>query len=485
MTGALRSLFQFEWRRVSRSPMRASAMVVFLLCGIYAIGSGVHHVEDWKRTLAELEARERTQRDQALKWFDSGQTGPKERTFINVTQPRWADRYAAAHAVMVPEPLAALAIGLSDVRSSWASIAATSGAKPFQTNDPATLGNAEKLLAGNFDLVFVFAYLMPLLLLVLLFDVGGLERDLGMMRLVRTQARSPRSWWIQRLAVPILSVAGLVLTLCIVGGIWTGALGSTFEQWLTFTIIALMYTILWGTVFAAVLSAGPGTSAAALWMVSLWLCFCVLVPAAVRQSVGRDYPSLYASELTTALRAERYEILLGDGKEYEASFYRARPELSPPAGRVPRPTASAMNRFVRQAAFLEVVSNVTGDLTKDETGREAAVARFGWVNPTYVLQQALCALAGTESVNYRMHRNSVLEAVSSRLEALVELQWRGQSIDRTKFEGLFAHGPSRGYGLPPERDTYTQLLGLAAVAVAAAEIFARVRRSRERKTGVA
>ena len=54
--------------------------------------------------------------------------------------------------------VAALAIGLSDIRSSWASISATSGAKPFQTSDPATLGNAEKLLAGNFDLVFVFPW---------------------------------------------------------------------------------------------------------------------------------------------------------------------------------------------------------------------------------------------------------------------------------------------------------------------------------------
>lgn len=483
MISALRSLLHFEWRRISRSRMRSLAIVVFFLCGLYAIGSGVHHVKEWERTLAELDEREQTQREQALGWFDAGKTGPDGRTAINVTQPRWADRYAAAHAVMVPEPLAALAIGLSDVRSSWAPVSA-SGTKSFQASDPSALGNAEKLLVGNFDLVFVFAYLMPLLLLVLLFDVGSLERDLGMLRLVRTQVRSPRSWWIQRLLFPILVVAGLVGLLCVLGGLWTGAIGSTFQAWLAFSGLALVYTIVWGILFGAVLSAGTGTSAAALWMVGLWLGFCVLVPATVRQVVGRDHPSLFSSELTTALRAERYEILLGDLKQYEAPFYAARPELSPPSKPLPRSTTANMSRYVKHAAFLDEVASVTARLSKDEVAREAAVASFGWVNPAYVLQRALCVLAGTESVSYRQHRERVLESVSARLEAVVEAQWGMQAIDRTKFRSLFAHGPRRSYGLSPEPGTYTHLFVLAAAALVAGGFFGRLRRSQERKTGV-
>lgn len=474
------SLVHFEWLRLSRSPMRAAALVIFFLCGLYAIGSGAHHVEGWKQTLSELQEREKTPRDQALKWFEKGRKGPKARPRIDVTQPSWADRYASAHAAMVPEPLAALAIGLSDVRSSWAAISA-SGSRPFTTSDPATLGNAEKLLAGNFDLAFVLAYLMPLLLLVLLFDVGGLERDLGMMRMVRIQAVSPRVWLIQRILLPVLVVAALVALLCVIGGFWTGAIDSTFTPWLTFSGLALAYTLLWGALFGAVISAGTGVSAAALWMVGLWLGLCVVVPAGVRQFVGQEHPSLYASELTTALRAERYEILLGDVQEHEPAFYEARPELpqKPPA----RANRTKM-QYIKQAAFLDVVDEVTGNLTQEEVAREAAVARFGWVNPAYVLQRALCVLAGTESVNYRSHRQDIFDGVTARLETLVEVAWSGEAIDQSKFTSLFEHGPYMSYGRPPEPGTQLHLLGLAAAALVGAFLLATLRGSRERRTGI-
>ncbi len=484
MISAFLTLFQFEYQRISRSTMRFVAICVFMFCGYYAINSGTHHVEAWTSSLKELESRDLEQRTEALAWLAAGESGPEDRDWINITQPRWADRYAAAHATMVPEPLAALAIGLSDIRSSWAVISATRGAQPFQTSDPATLGNAEKLLAGNFDLVFVFTYLMPLLLLVLMFDVGSLERDLGMMRMVRIQTRSPRFWWLLRVSFPVLFVAGLVFTLCLIGGTRTGAIDSSFDQWLSYSGVSLGYTFLWGLLFAAVLSAGIGSSTAALWMVGLWIGFCVLVPAAVRQGVSSQMPTLYASEMTTVLRAERYEILLGDIEEYRGPFYAARPQLSPPTKTPARSIASDMDRLVRQAAFFTQVEEVTQDLSENEINREAAVARFGWINPAFVFQQALCVLAGTESVNFREHRHTVLDSVRNRQEALIEAQWKMQPIDKATFESLFDHGPWEKYGQSPGKGAWLQLLTLVAASIAATGWLSRTRKIRERNTGV-
>ncbi|MEM7247729.1 MAG: hypothetical protein AAF533_20495 [Acidobacteriota bacterium] len=483
MIDILKALVRFEWMRLSRSRMRASAILVFFACGLYAIASGQHHVSTWKETLDELTQRETTQREQALAWFSAGRTGPEGRTWIDVSQARWADRYASAHAVMEPEPLAALAIGLSDIRATWATVSGMGGARPFQTADPATLGNAEKLLAGNFDLAFVFAYLLPLLLLVLLFDVGGLERDLGMMRMVRVQSVSPRSWLLLRAALPIVLVAMLALLLCVVGGLWSGAIGATFGSWSTFTLLVLGYTCLWGALFAAVLAAGTGVSAAALWMVGLWLGFCVVVPAAVRQVVGQEHPSLYASELTTAMRAERYEILLGDVAEHEPAFYQARPNL-PTSEPSSRASGSTRRRIVQQAAFLDIVGDVTQKMSSDEIARETAVARWGWVNPAYVLQRALCGLAGTESVSFRAHRDDVFTSVTSRLDALVGPTWNEQPFTLETFEGLFEHGLSQRYGLPPRAGTWSRLLVLLVIAVVAFVVLATMRGKRERQAGV-
>ncbi len=484
MSSKAGSLISFEWLRLCRSPMRVMAIVVFLLCGVGAVASGIQHLNGWKQTHADLREREQSMRDDALGWLRTGLKGPEDRSYIDVTSPRWADRYASAHMSVAPDPLAALAIGLSDVRGTWAPVAATSGAKPFETHDPATLGNAEKLLSGNFDLVFVLTYLLPLLLLILLFDVGGLERDLGMLRLVRIQVGTRRGWLFKRILAPVLIVVGLVIVLCVVGGFWTGAIGSATERWALFLGLAIGYTFLWAALFGAVLASGAGTSSSALWMAGLWIGFCVVVPAAVRQVVAEEHPSLYATERTDAMRSKRYDILLSDVKEYQEAFYEARPDLSRSPKSRSRRAASTRSLFIKQAAFLDMVSGVTEDVSKDEIAREAAIARYGWVNPAYVFQRALCVLAGTESVSFRKHRQNLLDGVSIRLESLIEVTWLGEAIDDARFESLLDHGAEVSYGESPEKETSIHLIGLFVVAAIAAFILARLRKDRELRTGI-
>ena len=107
------------------------------------------------------------------------------------------------------------------------------------------------------------------MLLVLMFDVSSMERDLGILRTVRTQTASPKAWWLMRVSLPILVVLTLVGILLVVGGIWTGALEESFELWKIFSLATLGYVLLWGLLYTAVLSAGTGSSTAALWMVGV------------------------------------------------------------------------------------------------------------------------------------------------------------------------------------------------------------------------
>ena len=474
MLGSFGHLAHFEWLRLTRSRARLFAIVAFLLCGVYAVASGLDHARSLESTIAELDERERVQRDEVDGWFASGRTGPEDRTYIDVSQPRWADRYALTHSAMQPEPLAALAIGLSDVRSHWAPVTGTGGAQSFEGSDPATLGNAERLLAGNFDLAFVLAYLMPLLLLLLVFDVGGLERDLGLTRLVHAQTESPTRWLFLRAVMPVLVVAALVALLCLMGGVWTGALSATPGPWLAFTGVGLGYTLVWGALFGAVLFARKGTATAALWLVGLWLGFSVVLPAGVRQWVSQDHPPFFAVERFTELRAERYEILLDDSEVFEPAFFEARPELRDVEAATDGGTRSARGRMVQTAAFHDVVSAALADVSADEQAREDAVATLDWLNPTYVFQRALCVLAGTESVSYRDHRAAVLAAVDARLELLINEQWLGDGLDADEFARLNELGTRASYGQLPEGRTYLALSLLAAAALIAGAVVGRV-----------
>ena len=279
-------------------------------------------------------------------------------------------------------------------------------------------------------------------------------------------------------------VATLVGVLLVLGGVWTGAIESSFSLWKTFSLASMGYVLLWGILFSAVLSAGSGSSTAALWMVGLWIGFCVLVPAAVRQVVGSQLPNQYASELTTVLRAERYEILLGEVEEYRDSFYSSRPKISPPTETPDRETASNMDRMMKEAAFLSKVEEVSAEISERETQREAAVASFGWINPAYLFQNSLCVLAGTESVNFRNHRSGILLAVRDRMESLIGLQWKLSPIEKADFESLFSHENWQKHGQSPQKDALLQGASLALVATFFASILSRSKRTRERRTGI-
>lgn len=176
-------------------------------------------------------------------------------------------------------------------------------------------------------------------------------------------------------------------------------------------------------------------------------------------------------------------MLLADVEEHLEAFLAERPHLTAPAAEPDRGTRSSMERFVGYAAFHGVVEDALEELDADATARERAVARFGWLNPAFVFQQALCTLAGTESVTYREHRAAVLAGVTTRLEGLLEAQWSGQGLTQVDFEALLEVSSRESYGRRPAGLAYAQLALLALLGLGASWGLRRAATRRARTSG--
>ena len=69
----------------------------------------------------------------------------------------------------------------------------TNWSSTFDSDLAEEIANPERLAIGTLDFNFVFTYLSPILIIILLFNIGGLERDLKFENLIYLQSISKRS----------------------------------------------------------------------------------------------------------------------------------------------------------------------------------------------------------------------------------------------------------------------------------------------------
>ena len=81
------------------------------------------------------------------------------------------------------------------------------------------ISNFERLVNGNVDFSFLILYLLPLLLIILLYNIFGLEKDLKINNLILNQIGSYNKWIINRLIFYIFLVSSFVNILMLLVGV--------------------------------------------------------------------------------------------------------------------------------------------------------------------------------------------------------------------------------------------------------------------------
>ena len=88
------------------------------------------------------------------------------------------------------------------------------------------ISNFERLVNGNVDFSFLILYLLPLLLIILLYNIFGLEKDLKINNLILNQIGSYNKWIINRLIFYIFLVSSFVNILLLLVGVINQSIDS-------------------------------------------------------------------------------------------------------------------------------------------------------------------------------------------------------------------------------------------------------------------
>jgi ABC-2 type transport system permease protein len=452
----VKALLRHEWRSLTADASLWVVVAMFALAIGYGTVNGVRWVAFQEQAIAEAQ-QEETERFQKHE-REIARINRENATVSAFADPRNPNAVGrslgARYAVLPPTPLAALAVGQSDLLPYYFKM--TTDAK--ETVLAATeLENPHRLLAGRFDLAFILIYLYPLLILALTYNLLSSEKEQGTLVLALSQPVSLRTLATGKIAVRfavfVVAVVAMSLAAMTVAGVDLGA-GGVLPRLVLWLGAVMLYGLFWFALAAVVASFGKPSATNAMVLAALWLLLVVMMPSVLSMTTTTLYPVPSRVEMIQAMRVASDEAN-AEGSKLLAKFYEDHPELA--SG----DEQQAMTDFnlVRVAVNSEVgrrVQPVLDRYTQQLVAQQRIVERARFLSPAILLQDALNDVSGTGVARHREFMRQV-EAYHQR--------WRDYFVPLV-FQRARLADYSRLPGFSFEEEPLDAISGRVAISVA-------------------
>lgn len=154
------------------------------------------------------------------------------------------------------------------------------------------IANPLRSLSGHFDVSFWIVYLLPLMILLLLFNALSGERDNGNWRLIAAQGISEKAWLKSKLIAVALLAASLLLIIAFVGLVVNQIAFRHGFAWSDglFFLSAVVYLCFWLSLFYFINSFRRPTAYNALVSGVAWIAICFVFPVIISKLAASIVP---------------------------------------------------------------------------------------------------------------------------------------------------------------------------------------------------
>jgi ABC-2 type transport system permease protein len=395
-------LIRYEWRNFTadRAPL---VVALFMAVAIaYAAYNGSRWVGFQQQAIASALSEEHGRLNGIRAEIPKVEAGEKTvSAFADPRLPQSLGRnMGLRYAVMPPAPLAALAIGQSDLYPYYFKVS-TNNRQSFVSSDE--IENPVHLLAGRFDLAFVILYLFPLFILAFSYNLVSGDKESGTLALALSQPVSLHRIVLARVLLRAAFVIALTVLLSIAGVVLGGA-NLTDESAiarLAFWIAAsVAYGAFWFALSIATNALGRSSATNAIALAGLWLLFLVVIPSVLNAAVKAVYPVPSRVELIQSMRVAGEEATR-NGSQLLARFMEDHPELAPPQKKGEATHDYGTLLVALNDATERSVQPVMDRFDAQVAGQQRIVDRLRYLSPAIVLQAAFNDLAGAGPSRYR------------------------------------------------------------------------------------
>jgi len=395
----LTQVFKHEWKILSADRTLWATTVLLLVTFAYGFHNGSSWVEFQRSTLRSIQEEEQQRLAQMKIGIENANAGRNRPS--SFSDPRNASAASRTlglkYASMPPGPLAALAVGQSDLYPYYFKVSIASK-DTFLNNDE--IENPVHLISGRFDVAFVILYLYPLVILALSYNLISWEKESGTLALTLAQPVSLEAVVLGKIVFRFLFVAAIGIVLSIGGLIATGGLGQPGDVPLRLVLwcgVVALYGAFWFGVAMLVNACGANSSTNAIALSGIWLALVLLIPSLLNVGVKALYPVPSRVEMVQAMRTASAEAS-GKGSQLLARYYEDHPDL---AGERTDTNDFAALSLATQDEIERRAQPVMDRFDEQLALQQALVDHYRFLSPAIIAQSSLLEIAGTGTERYK------------------------------------------------------------------------------------
>jgi ABC-2 type transport system permease protein len=408
LTRIIFKIIRHEWRNLTADRTAWVVLILFALVIGYALYKGQSWTRLQQNSLTQMRADEQkriadirtditkeeaeaAQKNEALKYPD---WGPRHPFYVSNYR---GQQYAA----LPPAPLAALAVGQSDVYPNHFKV---SGGLKETFMIAQDLESPFKLFAGHFDLAFVILYFFPLLILALSFNLVAAEKEEGTLAMLLANPLRLRQVVLGKVVLRAIVIFSSALLFSLLGFWLSGGHASFAQLWLWVAVV-VAYGAFWFALAIAVNALGKNAATNAVMLAACWLAFVVVIPSVINLLATTLYPVPSRTEFITAMRGETQQAEM-KGSQLLGKYFQDHPELAQ-AARMPRAKTGeedfAMLSIARDELVGRALQPVLARFNSQLAAQHQFTNRFRFVSPAILMQTAL--------YDHRRHGRRALSAL--------------------------------------------------------------------------
>lgn len=263
-------------------------------------------------------------------------------------------------------------------------------------------GNPVITLVGRFDFAFLAAFILPLVLIILLYDLRASERSAGRHDLLEATAGQALSFWFVRTCIRVSAILVSLIVPMIFAGVIAGSPPSTL---IWGSVLVFTYAMFW-TLLCYVIAAWRKPSNMILMaLVGIWLSLAVVLPASARFVIDRVVTIPSGADILLLQRETVNDAWDLPKEATMEAFFAAHPEWSD------YKAVESSFEWPWYYAFQQVGDQRTKPLTiayrDGRAQRDKLATWISFLAPPSLLERTLQALAKTDVAATIAYENQV------------------------------------------------------------------------------
>ena len=361
-----------------------------------------------------------------LTWYDEKISGPDDRSWVDISNPYWSIVYTPHFVIKEPSKLFPLGIGQSDQFGYYKKINRWSSV--YDPDLVEETSNYEKLVNGNIDFSFLIFFLLPILIIILTYNINSFEREFSFDKLIKVQSSSINRWLISRLLFYLILIL-MTVNLLILSVWFIQDNFANFQDYTNLILIANIYIFSFSFVFYWFNKFASNTRFVAFKMITIWLIVCVIIPGSVHQYASYRYSANYMTDFIDANRKETYDLFkLGEEEIYEKII-----SIYPDVADLDSIDNNLKNQSIRRS--ISVIANKMNidaikQIENQNQKKNSLIKSTYFYNPLSYVQNLWNSYTSTDYNSYKKFHNDIQNALTIRNKLILYQLFSNSKVDK-------------------------------------------------------